>query len=294
MRSLVTAELSETDRPVVASSRSRRPVQAAWRDATTLAYSRSAPLRPSAVPIRRPTGGLSNGLTSMPLFGGTGKGYGGPAHAASAGLDPAAPEPEAAAEAREPVGGADDPATTAAAPSSSPSASAPTALGGLDISDWKVSGPSWSPHGAFDWRVRFSTSGHTGWIVQEIVNTIDVKDSTGAPVNTSSVVPRYWEAWAVNATGQISPSVGPVHDMWIRPNWGANTVGHWSMSGRLHFTTTDPATQGFTAGGVSNAGILLSTATAPSGLGPVLRWRSASGQWDDTSTPAKPHTGTWG
>ena len=98
------------------------------------------------------------------------------------------------------------------------------------------------------------------------MNTIDVKDSTGAPVNTSSVVPRYWEAWAVNATGQISPSITAVHDMWIRPNWGANTVGHWSMSGRLHFTTTDPATQGFTAGGVSNAGILLSTATAPSGL----------------------------
>ena len=144
MRSLVTAKNSETDRPII-SSRSRRPVQAAWGAATTLAYSRSAPLRPSAVPVRRPTGGLSNGLTSMPLFGGTGKGYGGPAPRSMAGLDPAAPEPEAAAEAREPVGGADDPATTAAAPSSSPSASAPTALGGLDISDWKVSGPSWSP-----------------------------------------------------------------------------------------------------------------------------------------------------
>jgi hypothetical protein len=63
------------------------------------------------------------------------------------------------------------------------------------------------------------------------------------------------------------------------------------MSGRCHFTTTNPATQGFTAGGVSNAGILLSTTTKPTGLGPILRWRSAHGSWDDNATPAKPHTG---
>jgi hypothetical protein len=295
VRSLVAEEHREADRSAVASSHSRRPPGSTWRDARTLASSRSVPLRPSAVPIGRQSGGSSNGLTGMSFLGGIGKGYPGPSQRLSAGLDPTAPAPEAADEALEPIGGVDDPSTTGATGTTAPSSAAPpapTAVGGLDISDFKVSGPTWSPHGAFDWRVKFTTSGRNGWLVQEIVNTIDVKNAAGAAVNTAGVVPRYWEAWAVDASGQISPSAGPVHDMWIRPNWGANTVGRWSMSGRLHFTTTDPATQGFTPGGVSNAGILLSTATAPAGLGAVLRWRMANGQWDDTSTPAKPHTGT--
>ena len=193
-----------------------------------------------------------------------------------------------------PVGGAGGPAATASTGAASPPASSTTAAGGLDITDWKVSGPTWSPDGAFDWRVAFRTTGHSGWIVQELVNTINVTSSTGAVVNTSAVDPHYWEAWAVDGSGHISPSVGAVHDMWIRPNWGANTKGSWSMSGRLHFTTTDPATQGFTPGGAKNSGILLSTTAAPAGLGPVLRWRVANGTWNDTSTPAVPHTGHWG
>jgi hypothetical protein len=163
-----------------------------------------------------------------------------------------------------------------------------------DITVMAVSGPTFTDHGGFDWRVGFRTTGRSGWIVQEIINTINVTDSAGAAVSTAGVVPHYWEAWAVDGSGTISPSVGSVHDMWIRPSWGVNTKGSWSMSGRCHFTTTDPATQGFTPGGVSNAGILLSTTTQPAGLGPILRWRSAHGSWDDNATPAKPHTGGTG
>ncbi len=65
------------------------------------------------------------------------------------------------------------------------------------------------------------------------------------------------------------------------------------MQGDVHWTTTDPATQGFTAGGVSNAGILLSTTSKPAGLGSTLLNRNAGGKWDSTGeTPT--HTGEAG
>lgn len=79
VRSLVAEEHRETDRSAVASSHSRRPPGSTWRDARTLASSRSVPLRPSAVPIGRQSGGSSNGLTGMSFLGGIGKGYPGPA-----------------------------------------------------------------------------------------------------------------------------------------------------------------------------------------------------------------------
>jgi hypothetical protein len=163
----------------------------------------------------------------------------------------------------------------------------------VTISTSNQAGPTWSPHGRFTWDVGFTTSGRSGWIVQEIVNTFNATDSSGSAITGTGIVPHYWEAWKVDASGVVSPSAGAVNDMWRRPGRGNGSKGTWSMVGNCHFTTTDPATQGFTPGGVSNAGILLSTATAPTGLGSVLLGRNAKGTWDSTgATPT--HTGTAG
>lgn len=179
--------------------------------------------------------------------------------------------------------------TPAPAPAATPPTPAPPTP--VTVSSTTNSGPTWGNHGHFDWRVGFTTSGRSGWLVQEIINTYSGTDSSGTAINTSSVVPHYWEAWAVDSTGKVTPAVGANNDYWIRPGRGTGSKGNWSMKGNVHFTTTDPATQGFTPGGVSNAGILLSTTTAPTGLGSVLLARQANGVWDSTgATPT--HTGT--
>jgi len=166
------------------------------------------------------------------------------------------------------------------------------AVTGVSISSNTNSGPTWSNHGHFDWRVGFSTSGRNGWIVQEIRNTYRAVNSTGNDV-TPAYTPHYWEAWAVGGSGNITPNVGLNHDYWIRPSRGNNTEGHWSMRGKVHFTKTDPATQGFTPGGVPDAGILLSTTSSPSGLGIARLQRYAQGNWDSTgSSPT--HSGSAG
>ena len=174
---------------------------------------------------------------------------------------------------------------TATAPAPAPTTTATT------ISSTTNSGPTWNANGAFDWRVGFGTTGRTGWIVQEIINTFTGKTATGGDI-ASGITPHYWEAWAVDGSGTITPAVGPNNDYWIRSNRGASTKGEWSMTGKVFFTTTDPATQGFTAGGVKNAGILLSTTSQPSGLGSVLLNRQANGKWDSIASPAVAHAGS--
>jgi hypothetical protein len=233
------------------------------------------------------------------------------------GLDPYAPEPGEADELDEPVGGVGSflrsiadrfrtprPVTLAPVgqptggtqpalhtPPSTPLPPTPTPI---TISTTSNTGPTWNANGSFDWRVGFTTSGRNGWIVQEIVNTMNVFKADGTQVDTSAVVPRYWEAWAVDGSGAVTPAIGADNDYWIRPARGASTRGNWSMTGNCHFTTTDPATQGFTSRGVSNAGILLSTTTQPTGLGTVRLRRTASGSWDSTTAPGTAHSGSAG
>jgi hypothetical protein len=147
-------------------------------------------------------------------------------------------------------------------------------------------------HGAFDWKVAFTTSGRSGWIVQEITATRSGTVSGGGAV-AAPTTPHYWEAWSVDAAGKVDPGSSDYNDQWSRRAWGAGSKGKWTMGGKVFFTTTDPATQGFTAGGVPEAGILLSTTTAPSGLGAVRLTRHADGEWDSTGATAK-HTGSAG
>jgi hypothetical protein len=167
------------------------------------------------------------------------------------------------------------------------------ALTGISISSTTNSGPTWNNHGHFDWRVGFNTTGTNGWIVQEIQNTYRAQDAAGNDLAVPLPTPRYWEAWAVDGASTVTPNDGSNNDYWIRPNRGNNTQGHWSMKGKVYFTQTDPATQGFAPGAVPNAGILLSSTTAPADLGVARLHRYAQGTWDSTgATPT--HDGSAG
>lgn len=170
------------------------------------------------------------------------------------------------------------------------------AVTGTDITSNSLVGPTWNNNGNFDWGVMFNvTGGQAGWVVQEITNTFRATDAMGNNV-VPAPIPHYWEAWSVDAAGNIDPNFVDARgcDDWIRPDRGANTEGHWSMEGTVYFTTTDPATQGFVAGGVANAGGLLATtaAAAPAGLGVARLHRYAQGHWDSIAVPPTAHTGS--
>ncbi|MGH6872655.1 MAG: hypothetical protein ACREHE_14230 [Rhizomicrobium sp.] len=170
------------------------------------------------------------------------------------------------------------------------------ALGGASISSTSTAAPFFGPHGTSRWPVTFQTSGRSGWIVQEITNTFRAQTTAGAPVTRlPPPIPHFFEAWTVNATGAIAEhDRAGNNDVWQRASRGNNTQGHWSTTGKLHFTTTDPATQGFVRRNpATNAGILLSSTSAPSNLGIARLHRYAQGTWDSTgATPT--HTGSAG
>lgn len=167
------------------------------------------------------------------------------------------------------------------------------ALTGTSISSNTNAGPNWNNHGDFVWQVGFNTTARNGWIVQEINNTMRADTAAGAPAPGWRPTPQYWEAWAVDGAGNVTPNIGPDNDYWTRPSKGAGTEGHWSMSGSVYFTTTDPATTGFAVGTVGDAGILLSATAAPAGLGIARLHRYAQGTWDSTGV-APTHTGSAG
>lgn len=165
------------------------------------------------------------------------------------------------------------------------------AVTGITISSTTNTGPTWRPHGEFEWIVGFTTSGQNGWLVQEVVNTYRAQDAAKADLGGPAPTGQYWEAWAVDGASAITPGHGANHDWWLRPGRGADTQGHWSMQAKVYFTTTDPATQGFTPGGAPDAGILLSSTAAPAGLGVARLHRYAQGTWDSTGGKTA-HTGS--
>lgn len=166
---------------------------------------------------------------------------------------------------------------------------------GISISTTSNSGPTFKRHGACTWHVGFNTTGRNGWIVQDIVNTWRAEDALGHAV-ASPATPHYYEAWRVDAAGNVTPKVGSDNDYWDNPNlktkYGA-VEGHWSTKGKLYFTTVNPATQGFTRNNpATNAGRLLSSTTAPAALklGLARHHRYAQGTWESSGV----HTGSMG
>ena len=166
------------------------------------------------------------------------------------------------------------------------------AVTGISVSSNTTTAAGWHDHGFFRWVVGFNTTGRNGWLVQRVVNQREPKDAAGTAL-PDGLTPRYWEAWAVDGSGTVTPGSGGSHDWWQRRSWGDNTQGTWSMTGRVYFTQTDPATQGFTDTAVPEAGGLLASTSAPTGLGVARLHRYAQGTWDSTGT-TKTHTGSAG
>lgn len=162
---------------------------------------------------------------------------------------------------------------------------------GITISSATNSGPTHGANGAMTWHVGLTTSGRNGWIVQDIENSWRAVDAAGSAV-PSPFTPHYWEAWAVDGTGNVTPSVAGDNDYWDQPDlkaaFGA-VEGHWATKGKCYFTTDDPATQGFIAKNPNtNAGDLLSSTSAPANLGIARLHRYAQGTWETTGV----HTGS--
>ena len=163
------------------------------------------------------------------------------------------------------------------------------AVAGDSISTVTTGRPLWEPDGGFKWAVRFVTRERNGWIVQHVANTRHAEDAAGNALQRG-LTRDYWEAWEVDGTGAVTPVRGRTNDVWARGGSGDGTQGHWAMSGSVHFTTTDPATQGFAPGVAKEAGAVPSSLTAPAGLGAPRLYRYAEGTWDSTG-PNKTHTG---
>lgn len=241
----------------------------------------------AGLPAAKMGAGVPGGEAEGELIGG-GDGFamigGGEGDAKTA--TPATP-PAASATPATPPSSSAAPAPAAPAPAAPAPAAAP-----ITISTNTTTPARWGPNGEFEWVVAFNTNGRNGWIVQEVVNVYRPKDAAGNLLGPPHATPKYYEAWTVDAAGTITPNPTGSNDWWQRPNRGNNTKGDWSMTGKVYWTTTNPATQGFVARGVPDAGILLSTTTEPAGLGTVKLNRQANGTWDSSSTPAVAHTGT--
>jgi hypothetical protein len=151
---------------------------------------------------------------------------------------------------------------------------------------------AWKDYGAFRWAIAWSTDGTSGWIVQKVSSTLNATAKDGSAITLASIgtAPSYYEAWAVDDKGKVSPAVGSTNDIWSRNSKGEGSKGNWSMKGDVYWTSSDPAKSGLTSGGVRNAGILLSGTSAPAGLSGVLQTRHADGKWDATTK----HTGSAG
>jgi len=151
----------------------------------------------------------------------------------------------------------------------------------------------------FQWDVNFSTSLRNGWLIQEIVNA-RARSTCGGAAIPETLTPHYWEAWWVDATGNVlvptainatrTQATGtavpaPAHDLWRRAS-AAPSRGNWSMTARLFTTIRLPA--GFANGAVADALALPATAAAPNSdaLGLVEARRGATGQWNCCGAPA--------
>ena len=145
---------------------------------------------------------------------------------------------------------------------------------------WNVDTPPPRPW-HFDWEVGFRTSLRNGFIIQQVDNTFVPAMCDGRAYTARRPTPRYWEAWAVDGAGTVTPAVGTVNDQWLR-RFAPGSRGRWSMTGTFFTVLRLPRKAGFVAKGVADAGILQSTAVAPTSdeLGLVAGRRTIGGEWN--------------
>ena len=165
---------------------------------------------------------------------------------------------------------------------------APTKTAAITITSKTNAGPTFGPQGAALWHVSFATTGRNGWIVQKIDNTLSGTDAHGRPMTPASIglAPHYYEAWHVDASGKVTPEVNGDNDQWDQSPMDAKTKGTWATTGELFWVAGAATPGGMRARGVANAGMLVSSLSAPPSLGSSLLHRHATGTWDATVTPA--------
>jgi len=143
----------------------------------------------------------------------------------------------------------------------------------------------------FCWEVAFTTSLRNGFIVQRIDNTWNETPPPGQPAIVQT--PRYWEAWNVDGSGNVTPRLCGINDVWAR-NTRSGSRGDWRMTAKLYTVINLPAAAGFAPGNVPDAAMLQSTTTAPNpdALGLPVGYRpievnetprTIGGQWDCTN-----------
>jgi hypothetical protein len=161
------------------------------------------------------------------------------------------------------------------APSPTPSPASPPAPAAVSptVSATTRTGPTFGNCRAFNWIVDWSTTGRSGFIVQEITNTNTITACNGS-AQPSPSTPHYWEAWSVDAAGVVSGG-----DQWSRVA-RPNTTGSWAMDGSASFVSTlDPASH-FSTTAVPDANGLMATTTAPGNLVNPGYGRNKSDTWD--------------
>ena len=195
------------------------------------------------------------------------------------------------------LGGTPDAGVADAGPAAdagtTPDAGATASTAATSISTADLSAADWQNNGFFKWWIKWITDGKSGWIVQRIENTYSGTRADGTAITNASVgvTPSYYEAWEVASNGTITGSLGGTgnRDRWERPALGPlGSTLSLSMKGTVYWTATDPATSGFTSGGVTNAGSLLSSTSAPSGIGAPLLVRNAFGSYSADGPPQLP------
>jgi hypothetical protein len=79
----------------------------------------------------------------------------------------------------------------------------------------------------FVWKIKWITSGRSGFLVQEVVSRIRIFHcQSGASIdNPLPFTPRYWEVWTVDSFGNMAPTSD---DTWTRHGF-ANSKGEWSV-----------------------------------------------------------------
>jgi Domain of unknown function (DUF4157) len=152
-----------------------------------------------------------------------------------------------------------------------------------------VSNSIYRPCGEFFLFINWFTNGRLGYIVQEITNTYSVKDCAGAADTSDAPTPHFYEAWEVDARGNVTPELvspnGRVNDKWSRPprteaNGTPGSQGNWSTKGKVYWAATlDPAAS-FRVGAVYDAHDLLSTTIRPNNLGKVFKEHGVAGKWN--------------
>jgi hypothetical protein len=157
-----------------------------------------------------------------------------------------------------------------------------------------VNAATWTGCGQFQWDVNFSTTLREGWLIQRIDNTWN---ATACGPGGGNVTPpftrRYWEAWWVDANGNVllptstgqpptTTGLAVAHDLWRNPSIPGSS-GNWSQAGTMFTTLTLPP--GFAIHGANSAP---ESVDLPSTRGPVdpdllglpVASRRVAGRWD--------------